>query len=736
MTNFRLYLACHLRLAICLLLGTVPTLALEPPVRIMPLGDSLTHGEALTSVQGGYRNRLYELLENADFNVDFVGTFSDTDNPTLPDVNYQGVTGYRTDQILANIDEWLDDVEDPDVVLLLIGTNDIWQNYLYPGNFPLEQTKTNLTNLIATIATRRPFAKIIVSKLPKRIDIAAIEADQVVFNSHLPALVAQQVALGRQVSLVDMHPVLTPFDYSSDGIHPSTSGYEKMADTWFPAISGIITPKGTANPPVIARVYPHEDPTHVSVVFSKPLADDAANPSNFSISGGVTVSNAAIDPVTKRTITLTTGQQTQGSQYILSVSGLADRTAQQTLIAPESMASFTRDLVTNGSFEQFYAGWTASGNSEIQLDGAYGYESTDGGYLVSFNSGDEDPGGSLSQTISTTAGRTYQLSFDYGILSSNNNPQQLGVTVQGTDELISESLTIQRQSNTSIRWIEETYTFTADNSSTTIRFDDESLVTNSNSVDLLLDNVRVEVQQIPVLAITSSPFSGVNVTLSQDDIASHGDGSTGLIRFYNPGTPVTVTAPSVALGKNFIMWRRNGVDLRGSENSITLTMDSAVALDAVYDPETPPTIADYEQWQLTHGLSALPSEDSDGDSIPDAIEYVLGGNPVNEADHHRLPVSTIATEDPDGDSTPSEYLRFTFHRTNLAHGDPGTSISVEWSTNPAGPWANVTDTPGAVMLDGPDPVETGTDLVHAYLPASLGPGGRLFARLKVVIAMP
>jgi lysophospholipase L1-like esterase len=736
MTSFHLHRASILRLAICLLLGTIHALALEAPVRIMPLGDSLTFGEANTSVQGGYRNSLYGQLSTAGYNVDFVGTFSDDDNQDLPDTDHQGIPGYRTDQILANINEWLDSVEDPDIVLLLVGTNDIWQNHLYPGNFPLEQTEANLTNLIATIATRRPFVKIIVSNLPQRTDDLAIEADQAVFNSHLPALVAQQVALGHQVSLVDMHSVLTPLDYSSDGVHPSTAGYNKMADTWTPAITETITPQGSFNPPLIARTTPHADPTHLSIHFSKPISDDAATPVNFSISGGLTISSAVLDPATKRTVTLTTSQQIPGSQYILSVSGVTDRTAQQTPIAPDSMTSFTRDLITNGSFEEFYAGWTATGNSEIQLDGTYGYESTDGSYLVSFNSGDENPGGSLSQTIATTAGRTYSLLFDYGILSSNNNPQQLGLTIQGTNELLSESLTIQRQGNTGIRWVEETYSFTADSSSTAITFDDESLVINSNSVDLLLDNVRVELQEIPALAITSSPFSGVNVALSHNDISSHGNGTTGLIRFYNPGTLITVTAPSVAQGKNFIMWRRNGVDLPASGNAITVAMDSSIVLDAVYDPDTPPTITEYEKWQLTHGISALPGEDSDGDSIPDAIEFVLGGNPVNEADQHRLPVTAIVNEDPDGDSTPSDYLCFTFRRTNLANSDPETSISVEWSTNPAGPWINSTDTQGTVTLDEPDPVETNADLVHVYLPATLGPGGKLFARLRVIIAIP
>ena len=61
--------------------------ALAPSVRIMPLGDSITEGsEGLAPIQGGYRTKLYQLLTAAGFNVDFVGTLSDSNlNPDLPD---------------------------------------------------------------------------------------------------------------------------------------------------------------------------------------------------------------------------------------------------------------------------------------------------------------------------------------------------------------------------------------------------------------------------------------------------------------------------------------------------------------------------------------------------------------------------------------------------------------------------------------------------------------------------
>ena len=42
---------------------------MPPPIRILPIGDSLTYGEF---VEGGYRLPLFQLLTNAGYSVDFV----------------------------------------------------------------------------------------------------------------------------------------------------------------------------------------------------------------------------------------------------------------------------------------------------------------------------------------------------------------------------------------------------------------------------------------------------------------------------------------------------------------------------------------------------------------------------------------------------------------------------------------------------------------------------------------
>ena len=85
----------------------------------MPLGDSITYG---TGVEGGYRLGLWNSLLQDDFQVDFVG--SESDGPVNIDPDHEGHPGKTIQFIRENIRNWLN-AHRPDIVLLLIGTNDI-----------------------------------------------------------------------------------------------------------------------------------------------------------------------------------------------------------------------------------------------------------------------------------------------------------------------------------------------------------------------------------------------------------------------------------------------------------------------------------------------------------------------------------------------------------------------------------------------------------------------------------
>lgn len=544
--------------------------AQTPPVRIMPLGDSLTSGVSNVTVPGGYRNRLYTLLTSAGYNVDFVGTKTDASNPTLPDKDHQGNGGSRIEELDANLGGWLNSVEDPDVILLLAGTNDFSQN------FNLGSAQTRLANLIANAATKRPFAKIIVSSLPLRTDSPSIEAQQVAFNAAIPGIVSNQVSLGRAVSYVDMHAAWTAGDLD-DGVHPTQAGYNKMADVWLPGITNAITPLGTlGTPPAIVRTGPPTDLQHLTVRFSKPLADSAATLANFSLNGGLTISQASLDAATKRIITLTTSSQTPGTLYTLAVSNVKDRTAQQNTIASGSTVAFSTDAQSNGSFELDFAGWTRSGNIEIKSNAPY--VATNGAKMVVFNAGQMTPNAVLTQNFSTTPGVSYVLTFDLGALGANS-PQKMQVNVAGATMLVNQLLTINGPGSSTSKWVPQSFAFLANSTTTQMSFGDASTITNG--VDMMLDNVKLTAQVPRTLTVASAPSNGVAVTLTPADLNGNSGAPTGFSRQYIGGTTVTLTAPSTSGLNVFSKWQRNGVDFTNSSTA-TITLDADYTMNAVY----------------------------------------------------------------------------------------------------------------------------------------------------------
>jgi lysophospholipase L1-like esterase len=208
-----------------------PVASAAPILRVMPLGDSITDGYP---IPGGYRAMLYQLLTNAGYNLDFVGTMTDNGVASLPDPDHEGHPGYRIDQIAAGFTNWVQSVNSPDVILLLIGTNDYGQNY----------DTTNATNrldqLISEIAALRPKSRIVVANLLQRTDNPAADAAiQATFNPYVPGIVANHAALGQLVYFLDMRSALGPSDLT-DGLHPNQTGYNKMATNWFGVVRKII----------------------------------------------------------------------------------------------------------------------------------------------------------------------------------------------------------------------------------------------------------------------------------------------------------------------------------------------------------------------------------------------------------------------------------------------------------------------------------------------------------------
>ncbi len=83
------------------------------------------------------------------------------------------------------------------------------------------------------------------------------------------------------------------------------------------------------------------------------------------------------------------------------------------------------------------------------------------------------------------------------------------------------------------------------------------------------------------LTVSSTPVSGVPISVSPSDTNGLGNGSTQFTRLYNDSTSVSLSAPTTAGGNNFQKWQRDGVDW-STNTSITISVDADRVFTAVY----------------------------------------------------------------------------------------------------------------------------------------------------------
>jgi len=102
----------------------------EEAVRIMPVGNSITAGEhykfPANAERTGYRKDLYEMLVNAGYNVDFVGSQTHGARPATDPNWYDWNNEAYPGKTISYIDEKLTtalSTYQPDILLVHVGTN-------------------------------------------------------------------------------------------------------------------------------------------------------------------------------------------------------------------------------------------------------------------------------------------------------------------------------------------------------------------------------------------------------------------------------------------------------------------------------------------------------------------------------------------------------------------------------------------------------------------------------------
>ena len=221
-----------------------------------------------------------------------------------------------------------------------------------------------------------------------------------------------------------------------------------------------------------------------------------------------------------------------------------------------------------------------------------------------------------------------------------------------------------------------------------------------------------------------------------------GNGSTA-------GSAYTVTANSPAgattfggseAGSNYaghVLARTSGLPVGMNTFSFNSTLTDVVCLAAEFLAADIPASA-YQIWSWQYPAADLddPSTDSDDGGLPTGIEWVVGGDPTQASDDAGLAPTIDTTTDPDGK------LRFIFRRSDAAKQDANNTIAVEYGSSLTG-WATAVHqgtAAGDITITEADNfygASPGIDKVTVAIPRGLASGdGKLFARLKVVVATP
>lgn len=272
-----------------------PVSAASDPVKIIAMGDSITHG--YINGDNGYRKYFcYDLQQNGITNFDMVGPNNNwTDSATYDwngttityDPAHAGYSGYAIQKIgnRQGLQETIFDttytdgdvsgnmmeVYQPDVIMLQIGTNDVLDAQLTGIGDRLEELVDKLIPYVSGDGQVLYLASIPNIDAIERYDwlgayewtygvsyksdpekfVATVHAAVDDYNTIVKNLVAKKQAEGAHIEFSDINSTIEiSAGDLKDGVHPSEQGYAKMGQYWSNLLTetyfhGTVTPTTT-----------------------------------------------------------------------------------------------------------------------------------------------------------------------------------------------------------------------------------------------------------------------------------------------------------------------------------------------------------------------------------------------------------------------------------------------------------------------------------------------------------
>ncbi len=223
------------------------------PVRIMPLGDSITYDNTAADEDNprpegertAYRGYLWYNLQDAGYEADFVGSeIAGQDITPAFDPDNEGHPGWSSYKLEDHTYDFL--VKNPaDIILLHIGTNDH-----RTSTAGVEQV---LNRIDAYEADTGHQIQVFVAMI---IDRQEPDETIEIFNENLKVTIGSRIRNGDRLTLVDMYKGagLVEGDYA-EATHPNWKGYKKMAAVWTTALLSPYTPGLHAFPYTLVDEY-------------------------------------------------------------------------------------------------------------------------------------------------------------------------------------------------------------------------------------------------------------------------------------------------------------------------------------------------------------------------------------------------------------------------------------------------------------------------------------------------
>lgn len=210
-----------MRLAVLILiLAAACNPASAEPIRLMPLGDSVTQGNAAYDT---YRYWLAQHLSRAGAEVEFVGSLTDPVTGSYRhegwDTDHEGRWGLGTAAAAQQVVGWVTQA-DPDVLIVHLGTNDVGRRE------NLNEVEAAMRTLINNARRANPHLKILLAQIIPREDHQLAVLD---LNQRYADLAAELDSSESPVRVVDCHSGFDPTLDTYDGVHPNESGERRMA---------------------------------------------------------------------------------------------------------------------------------------------------------------------------------------------------------------------------------------------------------------------------------------------------------------------------------------------------------------------------------------------------------------------------------------------------------------------------------------------------------------------------